>query len=259
MLSDQTYGTESMLKEERHQVILEELRINNRVKSSVLCKKLMVSEDTIRRDLNELAESGHLKKVHGGAVALNFIPGFKKREAEDIQIKLQIAQKALKLIKQDQVIIIDGGTSNLQLINLLPHDIRLTVITNSIPLANKLCDYEHIDGVLLGGNILKKGLISLGQRTIETLADFRADICFLGLTNIHLEFGLTEANREEAYLKKAIIQSADLAVSMLSSGKLNSNQAYRVGKIDALDILITELEPDHPKLEPYKAKGLEVL
>jgi DeoR/GlpR family transcriptional regulator of sugar metabolism len=107
-----------MLKIERQSIILEELRAFSKVKSSTLCDLLKVSEDTVRRDLNELQQSGQLKKVHGGAVSLSYIPSFKKREVIEIQTKHEIAKKALSLIEDDMVLIIDGGTSNLQLINL---------------------------------------------------------------------------------------------------------------------------------------------
>jgi len=259
MSMEQSNVEESMLKAERHQIILEELKLFHRVKSSSLCKRFQVSEDTIRRDLNELAEKGHLKKVHGGAVTLNFIPGFKKREVQEINIKHEIAQKALKLIKDDQVLIIDGGTSNLQLVNILPRNLHLTIFTNSIPLANKICEYENIDGFLIGGNILKKGLVALGQNAIDTLKEIQADICFLGLTNLHTELGLTEANQEETYLKKVIIQSSDLVVSMMVSNKLGSNRHFKVAPIEALDILVTELDADDEKLKPYAARGIEII
>ena len=138
-----------MLKAERQSIILDELRSQNKVISSKLCKVLDVSEDTIRRDLIELEDNGQLKKVHGGAITLSYIPSFKKREVLEIKLKHEIAKKALSLIEENMVIIIDGGTSNLQLVNLLPKNIKLTIFTNSIPVAEKLCEYSNLDGVFV--------------------------------------------------------------------------------------------------------------
>ncbi|MCK5368019.1 MAG: DeoR/GlpR transcriptional regulator, partial [Cyclobacteriaceae bacterium] len=140
-------------------------------------------------------DKGQLKKVHGGASTLSFIPSFKKREVSEIQLKHVVAKKALSLIEDDQVLIIDGGTSNLQLVNLLPIDKKLTIFTNSIPVASKLCEYPNIDGVLLGGNILRKGHTTIGYQAVESLQGIHADMCFLGITSVDSKIGLSEANR----------------------------------------------------------------
>lgn len=248
-----------MLKAERHNIIIEELRAFNRIKSVDLCELLNVSEDTIRRDLSELEEKGQLKKVHGGAISLSFIPSFKKREVIEIQTKHEIAKKALTLIEEDMVLIIDGGTSNLQLVNLLPTNKKLTIFTNSIPVASKLCEYPNIDGVLLGGNILRKGYTTIGYQAIESLLEIHADMCFLGITSVDANAGLTEANRQETTIKKAIIKASRMVVSMVISTKLNSRQPFKVCDIDCLNVMVTELDPESPLLLPYKEKGVKII
>ena len=248
-----------MLKAERQSVILEELRSHKRVISSELCEILHVSEDTIRRDLNELETKGQLKKVHGGAITLSFIPSFKKREVQEIQTKHIIAQKALSLIEDNQVIIIDGGTSNLQLVNILPENKHLTVFTNSIPVASKLCEYPNIDGVLLGGNILRKGHSIIGYQALEYLQEVHADICFLGITSVDAEMGLSEANRKETTIKKAMINASNTVVSMVISNKLNTRQPFKVCDIGCLNVMVTELDNEDPQLLPYRAKGVKII
>ena len=248
-----------MLRVERYSIILDEIRTHNQVKSSKLCDILKVSEDTIRRDLNDLEEKGQLKKVHGGAMALSYIPSFIKREVQEIQTKHIVAKKALSLIEDGQVIIIDGGTSNLQLVSLLPVDKKLTIFTNSIPVASKLCEYPYIDGVLLGGNILRKGHTTIGHHAVESLEGIHADMCFLGITSIDPVYGLTEDNRQETTIKKAIIEASDTVVSMVISNKLNSRQAFKVCDIDSLNILVTELDTEDDILLPFTAKGIRIL
>ena len=247
-----------MLKVERQSVILDELRYHNKVVSSELCEILKVSEDTIRRDLNELENKGQLKKVHGGAITLSFIPSFKRREVQEIQTKHVIAKKALDLIEDDQVLIIDGGTSNLQLVNILPQDKHLTIFTNSIPVASKLCEYPNVDGVLLGGNILRKGYSIIGHQAVESLQEIQADLCFLGITSVDLEVGLTEANRKETTIKKAIIYASNKVVCMVISSKINTRQPFKVCDIKHMNIMVTDLEPDHEMLRPYKDRGVQI-
>lgn len=248
-----------MLKVERQSVILEELRAFHKVKSSNLCELLKVSEDTIRRDLNELEENGQLKKVHGGAISLSFIPSFKKREVQEIKTKHIIAKKALNLIEEGQVIIIDGGTTNLHLVNLLPENKKLTVFTNSIPVASKLCDYPNIDGVLLGGNILHKGHTTIGHQALESLLEIHADMCFLGISGVDSEIGLTEANRQETTIKKAIIKASIKVVTLAMSSKIETIQPFKVCDLESLDILVTDLDPNEIILEPFRQKGITIL
>lgn len=248
-----------MLKAERQSIILEELRAFNRVKSSNLCILLNVSEDTIRRDLNELEEKGQLKKVHGGAISLSFIPSFKKREVQEIKTKHIIAKKALDLIEDGQVLIIDGGTSNMQLVNLLPVDKKLTVFTNSIPVASKLCEYPNIDGVFLGGNILRKAYTSIGHQALESLLEIHADMCFLGINGVDHEIGLTVVNRQETTIKKAIIKASNKVVTLTISSKIGSVQPFKVCELESLDILVTDVDPDDKILNPYHQKGIKVI
>jgi DeoR/GlpR family transcriptional regulator of sugar metabolism len=248
-----------MLKVERQSVILDELRYHNKVVSSKLCELLNVSEDTVRRDLSELEEKGQLKKVHGGAITLSFIPSFKKREVQEIQTKHLIAKKALQLIKDNQVLIIDGGTSNLQLVNMIPQDLKLTIFTNSIPVASKLCEYPNVDGVLLGGNILRKGYSIIGHHAIESLKDVNADMCFLGITSVDPVGGMTEANRSETTIKKAMINSSGMVVSMVIANKINTRQPFKVCDIGCMDVMVTDLDPEDELLLPYRQRGVKIL
>ncbi|NJN27305.1 MAG: DeoR/GlpR transcriptional regulator [Cyclobacteriaceae bacterium] len=188
-----------------------------------------------------------------------FIPSFEKREVIEIQTKHNIAKKALGLIEEGMVLLIDGGTSNLQLVNLLPVDMKLTIFTNSIPVASKLCEYPNVDGVLLGGNILRQGHTTIGFQALESLFEIHADLCFMGIAGVDTEMGLTEANRQETTIKKAMIKASNKVVSMVISKKLNSRHPFKVGEIESLDIMVTELEPDDKVLAPYLAKGVKIL
>ena len=248
-----------MLKVERQGFILEELRLHERIESSCLCKELNVSDDTIRRDLTDLEKRGHLKKVHGGAISLTYIPNFTKREVDDIKLKRIVAKKALNIIQENSIIIIDAGTTNLQLVNILPLNIHLTVFTNSIPAASKLCEYENIDSIFLGGDILKRGHATVGNSVLNVIDKIHADICFLGIAGIDLQTGLTEENKEETVIKKAYLQVSDKVVTLLTSKKLGAVHSYKVCDVENLHTIVTELNPSHEKLTTYAKEGVEIV
>ncbi|MBX2842936.1 MAG: DeoR/GlpR family DNA-binding transcription regulator [Flammeovirgaceae bacterium] len=249
-----------MLKEERLNYILDEIRAYNKVKSSDLSIQLNVSEDTIRRDLKELSDTGKIRKVHGGAMASSYIPfSYKDREVYAHEEKISIVKKAIPLIKDDQVVLIDGGTTNLELVRLLPQDLKATFFTNCLPVATQLAEHPNIEIVFIGGKIIKNALVSIGLDVINSLNEIQADICFLGTRSIHYKNGITEIDREEAQVKRAIAQSANHVVSLAISDKLDTLQPFKVEGINKINTIVTELDPNHERLDNYKKSGVEVL
>ncbi len=250
-----------MLKEERLNYILEEIRTYNRVVSSELSKKLTVSEDTIRRDLKELSDSGQIKKVHGGAMAMSYLPfKFKDREVYAHESKVKIVKKAIQhIIRDDMVYIIDGGTTNLELARLLPKELKATFFTNSLPVAIQLSDYKDVEIIFVGGKILKSAQVAIGLDVIVALEGIRADICFLGTRSIHHEIGITDIDREEAQVKKAIIKASNQVVSLAITEKIDIVQPYVVEGIKGIHTLVTDMEHEDKKLVQYKKMGLEII
>ncbi len=249
-----------MYKEERFAYILEKLSTHQKVLSADLSKELQVSEDTIRRDLHELAQAGHLHKVHGGALPRSpILLSYKERENYAQQNKLAIAQKAIKLIKPNQVIILDGGTTTLQIARLLPADLQATVFTNSIPIAMHLADHSTIEVILAGGKLLKRAQVTLGVEAIETFRGIRADNCFLGVCSIHYEIGLSIPNREEAQVKQAMVQASAQVVALATAEKIGTAETYVAASIKDIDTLITDTALPPEVLQLYKNQGIEVM
>ena len=249
-----------MLKKERHNYILEEIRIHNRVLSSELCEQLEVSEDTIRRDLKELSDDGKILKVHGGAMSSSsYIPfSHQDREVHANQEKVAIVQKAMALLQDDQVILMDGGTTNLQFARLLPKELKATIFTNSIPVALQLAEHPNVQLNLLGGKVLKNAQVSIGLDIIDSLEELRADLCFIGTRSLSAG-GITDINREEAQVKRALIEATNTCVSLCISEKLGTSQPYLVAKPEKVNILITELSPQDRLLMPYANMGLKIM
>ena len=128
-----------MLKEERQNWILNKLHTSGKVVVSHLAGELKVSEDTIRRDLLDLDQKGQLKRVFGGAIPLEKpVINFFDRETADVALKQQLSMRALEFLESDQLVAIDGSSTNLQFAKNIPDNLKLTILTNSYSIAHVL-------------------------------------------------------------------------------------------------------------------------
>jgi DeoR/GlpR family transcriptional regulator of sugar metabolism len=249
-----------MLKAERHKFIMTKLLEEQKVVTTDLALALDLSEDTIRRDLNELDNKKLLEKVYGGAV--QFIE--KSDDVFNITItaeeeKKKIVTKALSLLHDGQVIIMSGGSTNLVFAKLIPSDLKATIYTYSLPIAMQLSQHPNIDLIFIGGKMQKKAMVTIGIDVMQVLSKIKADICFLGASSISIKQGLTEIGYEVSIVKKAMIASSDRVVSMFSSNKLNTKMPHSVCDLSQLDTIVTELDPEDLRLEEYRKAGVFVL
>lgn len=249
-----------MLKKERQAYILQQINIHNKVLSSDLSVQLDVSEDTVRRDLQELAEEGKLIKVHGGALSKSF--HFTLETSSNIYSlpeKKRIAYKAIELIKDGMFIVLSGGTTIRELVKALPPDLNATFITVSVPIALELLEHPSSEVIFLGNKLSKTAQISVGAEVIQRLAGIRADYCFLGTNSMDAQYGITDLEWEIIEVKKAMMNCSQKTVSLAISEKLNTVQRLQVCKPEEIDILITELDPTDPVLSAYHQKGIQIL
>lgn len=249
-----------MMTEERRRSIVQTLQRDGKVLASELSKSLHVSEDTIRRDLRELAGNGQLQRVHGGALPRSpATASFMERQQQAPAAKAAIALAALQLIRQNQVIIFDGGTTPLQVAQQLPSDLRATIITHSPPIALALAEYAAIDVILIGGKLYKREMVTTGAAAVEALHNIRADLCFLGIGSLHPEIGISTLDMEEAYVKRAMIASAAEVVALTSADKLGTASPYIVGPLSDLTHIVTERSVSNETLAPYRALGITII
>ncbi|MBW3468328.1 DeoR/GlpR family DNA-binding transcription regulator [Arthrospiribacter ruber] len=241
-----------MLKEERHKLILGEVNLHNRVLLSDLGENLNVSIDTVRRDVKELDADRKLKKVHGGAIATGFLASNGQQAVFLQNEKQKIAEKAVSLLKEGQVILMSGGTTNLEVVRFFPRKTPLTVLTPSLQVATELLNYQNIEVIFLGGRLDHESKFAIGGTVIHTLSQIKADICFLGTGYLDPEFGLTEIDWEVVQVKRAMITASKKVALLCVSNKLFSTQRYKTCDLASVDILITELDPDSKKLDPFK-------
>jgi len=248
-----------MLKKERQEFILREINLHNKVLTSDLCEAIEVSEDTIRRDLIELADSGQIIKVHGGALSRSFHISFQSNGVYSHDKKKLIAQKAVSLIKDGMFVLTTGGTTLLELGKALPQHLRATFFTGSLPAALEYIQHPNIEVIFIGDRISKTSQITIGGDAISKIKQINADICFLGINAIDPEHGLTDNDWDVVQVKKAMIQSSKKVVALTISEKVNSLQKIKVAPIEELDIMITELNPADEIFDSYRQKGIDIL
>ncbi|MGM9477376.1 DeoR/GlpR family DNA-binding transcription regulator [Pedobacter sp. GSP4] len=249
-----------MVKEERLQIIIDTLKKDSKVRLDQLSTLLNVSEDTVRRDIKELDMQGLLRAVRGGAISHSPVPKhYREREKHNQQHKQVIANKALRFLKDGQVVFFDGGTSVVALAAALPKDLMITVITNSFPVANILEDHPSVDVIFAGGRLHKTAFTTMGQETIDTFRKVRADICMLGICSLHHSMGITSIIYEDAQLNSIMINQAQKTIALSALEKINTVESYYVCPVTDVDVIITETEPENTALAAYRHLGIEVV
>ena len=244
-----------MLKEERQNWILNKLHTSGKVVVSHLAGELKVSEDTIRRDLLDLDQKGQLKRVFGGAIPLEKpVINFFDRETADVALKQQLSIRALEFLESDQLVAIDGSSTNLQFAKNIPDNLKLTVLTNSYSIAQ-----EQIRVIILGGNLLKDSMTTVGEVAAAQAAGYHPDLCFMGVYAIHPEYGMTIPYLEEVSIKRQLIRSSSRVIALVNPAKLNTVSRYQVCGIEDFTTLITDGHVPQEMASRYKNRGLDFL
>ncbi len=249
-----------MLKEERQSLILREVNIHNKVLLSDLSLKLDVSEDTVRRDLQELSEAGKIIKVRGGALSKSYqMYSYRENDIYAYQEKTVIAGKVVSLLRDGMLVLISGGSTNLEIARILPPDLRVTFLTISLSTAMQLLDHPNSDVIFIGGQLSKTARISVGGEVVHALQQVRPDLCIMGTNGLDAVAGITDSDWEVVTVKKAMIRASQKVLVHAIAEKLNSVQKIKVCGLDELDILVTELSPENDVLVPYRQAGLELI
>ena len=247
-----------MLKKERQEFILHQLNLHNKILCADLSNKMGVSDDTIRRDLQELAQEDKLIKVHGGALSKSFHTAFDRKMVYNLEDKNIIAQKTAALVQSGMYILTSGGTSILEFAKSLDSNLNATFFTCSLNAAIEFAHHPSIEVVMIGDKVSKDSMLTTGASAVQTIESIQADLCILGINSLDTQFGLSENDWEVVQIKKAMIKASKKTICIGISEKLNSQQKIKVANLDEIDILITELDPNDPTLLPFKHKGLTI-
>jgi DeoR/GlpR family transcriptional regulator of sugar metabolism len=248
-----------LLSAERRRAILDALARDGKVVAARLVDELGVSEDTVRRDLRELAAQGLVQRVHGGALAPPPQQGsFTHRRETWTEAKGALADAAVKVIADARVVLLDGSTTNLELARRLPPERDCTILTNSPPIAAALAEHPSAEVVMIGGRLDKRDQVTVGAAAVDFLRTVRADACVLGVCALHPEAGLSTDDLEEAHVKRAMVAASADVIALATADKLRAGSAYLVAPVGELTHVVAEAAADDELLDPYRAIGVTV-
>ncbi|WP_416148647.1 DeoR/GlpR family DNA-binding transcription regulator [Salipaludibacillus sp. HK11] len=249
-----------MLSVERHEKILNELDKQTIVKVSYLSHLLQVTDKTIRIDLETLENRGLLKRIHGGATILeeeNSILPIKKRQLQHSDVKDAIAREALLTIKENDTLLIDGGSSTLALAHLLG-DFPISVITNDIKLAYELLNKEKVQLMMVGGTRIGTSGSLFGAEASDLLDRIRVNKIFFGTTGISIENGLTVLNGIHADWKRKALTCSNHVTLLADSSKFQKDALIKFASIEDLNQVITDDQIDKESYNKINERGVKV-
>lgn len=249
-----------MLTTHRKQAILAALKRDGQVVAKTLSESFGVSEDTLRRDLRELAAEGLLQRVHGGALPASAAVGdMVQRQDIGTDAKRAIATRAASMILPGQVVILDGGTTCVQLARCLPPALAITVVTHSPSIAVELAAHPRVEVLLIGGRLFKHSMVAVGASAVEAMAHIRADVYFMGVTGVHPTAGLSTGDLEEAYVKRALAARAAEVVVLASSEKLGAASPYVIADIDTVSSIVVDGGAPEAIRRQLRARGVTIV
>jgi DeoR/GlpR family transcriptional regulator of sugar metabolism len=249
-----------MLAAQRRDLLLERLRVDGRLVAKDLAAELGVSEDSVRRDLRELAAAGLCQRVYGGALPVSpAIADYAGRERVEPASKQRVAAAAARLVAPGSTAIIDGGTTALAVVHALPLDLTATVVTHSPTVAAALVDHRDVEVFLLGGRLFRHSLVTCGAAAVEAAQGVTADVFLLGVTGVHHEAGLTTGDADEAAMKRALARRAADTFVLASAEKIGAASRFAVLPLGDVTGLVTDAAPDVPAMRDLLAAGVQVV
>ncbi len=253
---------DSNLTVERRTKILEIIDSEGKVKVSELSKLFNVSEVTIRNDLDQLEKKNLLIRAHGGAMKL-------KRAGIDYELdvkakknrtqKIAIGKKAASLIKNGDTIILDSGTTTLEIAKNLAKFSNLTVITNSLNIAGQLVEFPDIKVIMLGGILRRKSLSFVGIKAIESLKNYYCDKVFIGVDGIDTQYGISTPNVDEAHLNNIMINNSREVIVVTDSSKFKNRSFAYIAPIQKVTTIITDENIPDDEKEKIEKFGIHLL
>ena len=248
-----------MLTEERKQRILAILRNEGRVVAKDFAATVGTSEDTIRRDLRELAREGLLQRVHGGALpASKAVADLNTRQSVSAAEKRAIGRAAAAMVQNGQVVFLDGGTTAVHVARALSPSVKATIVTHSPTVAVALADHA-VEVIIVGGRLFRHSMVAVGAAARDEIARIRADIYFMGVTGVHPEVGLTTGDAEEAAIKRAILQASGETVVLASPEKLGAASPFVVAALADISTILTAQTVSPEVLAPYASAGVSIV
>lgn len=228
---------------ERRDSIIQIIQKNGKVRVDALSDKFDVSSVTIRNDLDFLEKKGIVHRTHGGALLRKSVyedPSLEEKQQLYRKEKQRIGEKAVELIKDGDSILLDSGTTAMEIAQRLNGKKNLTVMTNAINLALKLGNLESMSVMLTGGLLRKESFSLVGPEAEATISNYYFDKLFLGVDGLDINFGLTTPNPMEAQLNRIMVERAQQVIAITDSSKFGRHSFSYICDVDVISTLITD-------------------
>lgn len=248
-----------MLSSERHKFLLLRLAETGSIVAREVAVELHLSEDTIRRDLRDLASRGLVQRVYGGALPVSpATVDLTARASISPLEKERVAKSAIRLLKPGMTTILDGGSTALAVATLLPAGLTGTIISHSPTIISALIEHPGLELLLLGGRVFKHSGVTSGAVAAEAAKSVSADLFLLGVTGVHHEAGLTTGDYEEAGMKRLLSRRAAETWVMASSEKIGAASAFSVVPTREVTGIITDARKSSPVLLALQKEGVQI-
>ena len=251
-----------MYAAERQQRIMVEARRAGRVEVASLAEALGVATETVRRDLTALEQRGSLRRVHGGAIPverLELEPTLATRASRLTDVKRRIAARVLDELPTGGTVLLDSGSTTQAVVQLLPPDLDLTVVTNSVAAAAMLSTHPGISLYVLGGRVRGVTGAAVGDWATHALDGLVVDVAVLGTNGVSAARGLTTPDQAEALVKAAMVRSARRVVVATDSSKAGDDHLHRFARLEEVDLVITDTDLADDVAAELRAAGPRVV
>ncbi|NEW05059.1 DeoR/GlpR transcriptional regulator [Paenibacillus sp. SYP-B3998] len=252
----------SLTYEDRRKTILDHLELEGKVQVHLLSEQLNVSTETVRRDLDRLEKEGRLRKVYGGAVKMRaelVEPPFLKRAQMMKEEKAAIGKLAASLVKDGETIMLDNGTTTIEILRHLKDRSNLTIITHSVPILVLAMEMFKGKIIFAGGEVNVEYQAATGSITDQLLDQFKVNKAFISVGGISLVDGITDYHLNEAIISRKMMQRAEEAILVSDHTKFGMTTFARVSKIEEISMMITDSGCSKEWIDTVEALGIEVL
>ena len=249
-----------MLVPQRRDLLLDRLRRDGRVIAKDLAAELGVSEDSVRRDLREMAAAGLCQRVYGGAVpASPAVADYGTRRGVAVDSKARVAAAAARLIEPGDTVVLDGGTTALAVVHALPRDLEATVVTHSPTVAAALVDHPTVEVYVVGGRLFKHSAVASGAAAVEAAEVVHADLFLMGVTGVHPDSGLTTGDADEAAMKRALSRRAADTYVLASTEKIGAASRFAVLPLTAVAGVVTDAPAEDAVVARLTRMGVPIV
>jgi DeoR family transcriptional regulator of aga operon len=230
---------------ERRREITTMIRARGSVQVAALSDMFNVSMQTIRKDLHYLEERGVATRAYGGAISTEVVnapvePAIETKRVSHTEAKERVGRLAAGMVGPGESIMLDSGTTTLQIARFLPDDEDLTVVTNDFDILTVLTQKRKIKIVMLGGELRRRNMAFYGAQTVAALDDLLLDKLFLGVDGLDIERGVTTHHEPEAQLNRRMVETAREVIAVTDASKFGKICLHRIIDVADLDALITD-------------------